>query len=160
MLKGIDSMSFDKVKYHLMRTIDEDGFTENEWDSEELDNTDVRLAKGRQKMEPLIQMLYALNRVVGEVSGLDIKPVEIGPETGHTVIVQTQTVVTSDSYSISTNTDNSKFVIEEFCSISSNGSFRANNFEFDTMDDVLAKVVSVVGEHIRIVETNLEAATV
>jgi hypothetical protein len=123
-----------------------------------LDNTsttDIRIAEGVEKMKPLMKLLIALKNQVGEVNGLEIRPVETGHEAGHIVIVQARSAVSTDSYSISTNNDNSLFMVEGFCSFSGDGSFRADNYEYDTVNEVMTKVMNLVAEHIGEVEAGL-----
>jgi hypothetical protein len=70
--------------------------------------------------------------------------------------VRTKTSVTNDSYSISTNYDNSKYTIDEFSSFSIDGSYREEKNEYETVEDVMAKVIDLVGKHIGAAEAQSE----
>jgi hypothetical protein len=148
MAQEIDLNKYDRIKHNLIRGFDEADNTSIGLDTQFQLDYEARLALGREKMEPLIEYLDALKKQVGVVGDLDIRPVEIGPEMGHIVIMQSKTSGTTDAYSISTNFDNSKYTIEAFRLIVVDGSFRADIHEFDTVVEVMIKILNLVGEHI------------
>ncbi|MCZ6882841.1 MAG: hypothetical protein O7F15_07550 [Gammaproteobacteria bacterium] len=145
-------MSYDKIRNNLRQALDEGKNLDIESASEIPGDADVRIAEGIEKMKPLIQLLKALNYEVAGVHGLKIKLVELG----HIALVEAQTLVTSHSYSISTNHENSKYTVEEFSSFSGDGTFQEDNYEYESVEDVMAKVMSLVGEHIGAMEAQAE----
>ena len=104
----------------------------------------MKIAEGVEKMKPLIALIHALKEEVGEVQGLEIRP----SEHGHMAIVRATTSVTMESLSISTNYQNSAFLVEEWSSFSVDGSWHEDKKEFQSMEDVMAQVLQVVGKHI------------
>jgi hypothetical protein len=152
-------MSYDNFRNHLRQALDEGVNLEKEKASEVSGDADVRIAEGIEKMKPIIKLLKALKYEVAGVDGLKIRLVELG----HIALVEAQTFVTSHSYSISTNHDNSKYTVEEFSSFSGDGSFREDNYEYESVEDVMANVMSLVGEHIGAMEAqsaNYRRATI
>ncbi len=112
--------------------------------SEILNDSKTKIAAGVEKMKPIIILIRALKEEVGDVEGLEINPAEHG----HMAVVRAQTSVTTESLSISTNYENSAFVIEEFSSFSIDGSWREDRKEYSLSEDVMARVFEVVGKHI------------
>ena len=137
-------MSDDKIRSHLRKALDEVIKAEKERVSAILNEADANIADGIEKMKPLIQLLNALKNEVGEVEGLEISLAE----KGHMAAVHAKTSVTYDSFSISTNYENTKYAIEEFSSFSVDDSYREEKYEYDTVEDVMAKVIDLVGKHI------------
>ncbi len=109
-----------------------------------LDDSKVRIAQGIEKMRPVITLIRALKEEVGDVEGLDISPAE----QGHMATVYAQTSVTTDRLSISTNYGNTAFVIEESHSFSVDNSWQEDRNEYSSIEDLMARVLKVVGEHI------------
>jgi hypothetical protein len=145
-------MADEKIRSYLRRALDEVSIAEKNRVSEILNDADVSISKGIEKMMPLIQLLNALKDEVGTIEGLEISPAA----KGHMATVRTKTSVTNDSYSISTNYDNSKYTIDEFSSFSIDGSYREEKNEYETVEDVMAKVIDLVGKHIGAAEAQSE----
>ena len=137
-------MSNDNIRSYLRKALDEVAEEEKNRVSEILSNADISITEGIEKMKPLIQLIIALKDEVGKVKGLEISPAE----KGHMATVRATTSVTTDSYSISTNLDNSKFTIEEFSTFSIDGSISEDKNEYETVEDVMAKIIDLVGKHI------------
>ncbi len=112
-----------------------------------LNDSKIRIAEGVEKMKPIITLLRALKEEVGEVEGLEISPADHG----HMAVVSAETSVTTESLSISTNyetMEKSAFVIEEFSSFSVDGSWHEDSKEYASAEDVMVRVLEVVGKHI------------
>lgn len=111
-----------------------------------LDDSNAKIAQGVEKMKPLITLISALKEEIGDVDGLEISPAEHG----HMATVRAQTSCTTDSLSISTNYENTAFVIEEFHSFSSSfdNSWHEDRNEYSSTGDVMERVLKIVGEHI------------
>jgi len=136
-------MSYDKIRNNLRQALD-GGVNLDIESALEIPGD----AEGIEKMKPLIQLLKALKNEIAGVHGLKIRLLELG----HIALVEAQTLVTSHSYSISTNHENSKYTVEEFSSFSGDGTFQEDNYEYESVEDVMAKVMSLVGEHIGAIE--------
>jgi len=136
-------MSYDKIRNNLRQALD-GGVNLDIESALEIPGD----AEGIEKMKPLIQLLKALKNEIAGVHGLKIRLVELG----HIALVEAQTLVTSHSYSISTNHENSKYTVEEFSSFSGDGTFQEDNYEYESVEDVMAKVMSLVGGHIGAIE--------
>ena len=108
-----------------------------------LNESKIKIAEGVEKMRPIITLVRALQEEVGEVEGLEISPAEHG----HLATVHAQTSVTTETLSISTNYGKSAFVIEEFSSFSVDGSYHEDRKEYSSAEDVMARVLEVVGKH-------------
>ena len=109
-----------------------------------LNDSKIKIAEGIEKMKPIITLIRALKEEVGKVEGLEISPAEHG----HMASVRSETSVTTERLSISTNYGNSAFVIEEFSSFSVDGSYHEDRKEYSSAEDVMARILEVVGKHI------------
>ncbi len=148
MAQYIDSTEYAKIKHDLMQEFDDADNTSIGLDTQFQLDYEARMVQGREKMEPLIHYLNDLVKEIGDIGDLDIRPIAIGLETGHIVIMQSKTSGTNDSYSISTNLENTKYTIETFRLIVVDGSFRADIHEYDTVVEVMVEILNLVGEHI------------
>ena len=137
-------MSEQEIRNHLRSALAAVVDAEQNRVSGILNDSKIRIAQGVEKMKPLITLIRALKEEVGEVEGLEISPAEHG----HMAVVRAQTSVTTESLSISTNYENSVFVIEEFSSFSVDGSWHEDRKEYSSAEDVMARVLEVVGKHI------------
>ncbi len=137
-------MTDEAIKSHIQQALAAVVDKQKQDVSSHLDDFESKIAEGIQKMAPLMQLLNALKEEAGEVNGLDIDLAEAG----HMATVSTRGAVTYDSYSVSTNYDNSKFTIEEFSTFDIDNSVREETHEYDTAEDVMTKVIKLVGEHI------------
>jgi hypothetical protein len=137
-------MSEQEIRKHLKNALASVVEAERNRVSEILDTSKLRIAAGVEKMKPIIALIRALKEEVGEVEGLAINPAEHG----HMATVRAQTSVTTESLSISTNYENSAFVIEEFNSFSIDNSCHEDRKEYSSAEDVMARVLDVVGKHI------------
>jgi hypothetical protein len=142
-MKG-EAMSDERIRSYLRQVLSEVTKREKERVSAILDNADKSIAEGIEKMKPLIQLLKALKDEVGEVEGLKISLADAG----HMATVRADTSVTTDSYSISTCYDNSAFTIEAFHSFSVDGSYHEEKKEYASAEEVITKVIELVGNHI------------
>lgn len=102
-------MSEQEIRKHLRSALASVVEAERNRVSEILHDSKIKIAGGIEKMKPVIALIRALKEEVGNVEGLEISPAEHG----HMATVRAQTSVTTESLSISTNYDNSAFVIEE-----------------------------------------------
>lgn len=137
-------MSEQDIRKHLRSALAEVVEVEQSRVSAILSNSTIKIAEGVEKMRPLITLIRALKDEVGDVDGLDIDPAEHG----HMATVRADTSVTTESLSISTNYDNTAFVIEEYSSFSIDNSWQEDRKEFHSTEDVMARVLEVVGKHI------------
>ncbi len=137
-------MANENIRKHLRQALNEVIGAEEKRVTEILNDSDTKIAEGIEKMKPLMQLLLALKQEVGDVPGLDISLAEHG----HMATVRADTSVTHDSYSVSTNYDNSKFKIEVFSTFSIDGSIHEEAIEFDTADEAMEKIIGLVGKHI------------
>lgn len=109
-----------------------------------LNDSKIKIAGGIEKMKPIIALIRALKDELGEIEGLEISP----SMHGHMATVRARTSVTTESLSISTNYENSSFVIEEYSSFSVDNSWHEDRREYSSSEDVMARVLEVVGKHI------------
>lgn len=137
-------MTNENIRKYLRQALNEVISTEEKRVTEILNDSDTKIAEGIEKMKPLMELLLALKQEVGEVPGLDISLAKHG----HMATVVANTSVTYDSYSISTNYDNSKFKIEIFSTFSVDDSIHEETIVFDTADEAMEKIINLVGEHI------------
>lgn len=132
------------IRDHLRKALDEVVQAEKSRVKEVLDNADASTNECVHKMKPLMELLSELKLEVGEVPGLDIDIAGLG----HMASVDADTSVTHDSFCISTNSDNSKFQIEVLSTSSVDDSIYEDEVLFDTIEEVMDKVIELVGKHI------------
>lgn len=109
-----------------------------------LNGANIKISRRIEMMKPVITLIRALKEEVGEVEGLTISPA--GP--GHMATVCVQTSVTTESLSISTNSGNTAFVIEELSAFSVDNSRCEGRVEYRSAEEVMARVLEIVGKHI------------
>lgn len=137
-------MSEQEIRKHLRSALASVIETEHNRVSEILNDSKIRLTVSIEKMKPIISLIRALKEEAGKVEGLEISPAEHG----HMAIVRAETSVTTESLSISTNYENSAFEIEEFSSFSIDNSWHKDRKKYSSVEDVMARVLDVVGKHI------------
>lgn len=137
-------MSEQDVRKHLRSALAEVVAAEQSRVSAILSDSKIRIAESVEKMMPIITLIRALKEEVGEIKGLEISPAEHG----HMAVIRAETSVTTESLSIKTNYENSAFVIERFSSFSIDDSWHEDRKEFHSSEDVMARVLEVVGKHI------------
>jgi hypothetical protein len=138
-------MEDDTVLKHLRSALNEIISTEKTRLHEFYNETDDRIAKGIEKMVPLIKSLKILKQEIGEVDGLRI---HTAPH-GHMATVEIEDSVCSHFMSISTSLDNTQFEIEEKKYLSL-GEFEEHEKEyyFDEPSEVLKFIMEPIGKHI------------
>lgn len=136
-------MSEEEIRNHLKSALAAVVDTERNRVSAILDDSNVKIAAGIVKMKPIIALIRTLKEEVGEVEGLEISPADHG----HMAVIRAQTSVATESLSVSTNYGNSAFVIEEFSSSSVDNSWDEDRKEYPSAEDVMARVLEVVGKH-------------
>jgi hypothetical protein len=137
-------MSDQEIRRHLRSALEVVVNAERSRVSAILDDSKTRIAQGVEKMKPIIALIRELKEEVGDVDGLKISPAEHG----HMAVIRAQTSSTTDSLSISTNYANSAFVIDESHSFSVDGSYDEGRKEYPSTEDVMARVMEIVGRHI------------
>lgn len=137
-------MSEQEIRKHLRSALASVIEAEHNRVSEILNDSKIKVAVSIEKMRPIIALILALKEEVGEVEGLEISPAEHG----HMATVRAQSSVTTESLSISTNYENSVFEIEEFSSCSFDNSWHEDRKEYSSAEDVMARVLDLVGKHI------------
>lgn len=137
-------MSDQEVRSHLRSALAAVVDAEQNRVSAILIDSKIKIAEGIEKMRPIITLIQALKEEVGKVEGLEISPAVHG----HMAIVRSETSVTTERLSISTNYDNSTFVIEESSSFLMDGSWHEDRNEYASAEDVIARVLETVGKHI------------
>ena len=136
-------MSEQEIQNHLRSALAAVVEAEQNRVSVILNESKIKIAEGVEKMRPIITLVRALQEEVGEVEGLEISPAEHG----QMATVHAQTSVTTETLSIPTNYGNSVFVIEEFSSFSVDGSYHEDRKKYSSAEDVVARVLEVVGKH-------------
>jgi len=138
-------MSTDGVRKHLRAALDEIIDREKKHLHNFYDKSDANSAKRIEKMRPLIESLRALKNEIGKVDGVNIDP----SEHGHMATVHVNSSVTQQSYSISTNIDNTCFKVEEY-RYDTFGDFETieKTHSLESPDLALNLVVDAIGKHI------------
>lgn len=137
-------MSEQEIRNHLKNALASIVELEHKRVSKILNDSKIKIAEGIEKMEPIITLIRALKEEVGDVEGLDISPAEHG----HMATIRAKTSGATESLSISTNYENNAFVIEESSSFYFDNSYDENTKEYSSAEDVMARVLDVVGKHI------------
>ena len=137
-------MSEQELRNHLRRALATVVDAEKNRVSAILNESKIKIVDGIEKMKPITTLIRTLKEEVGEVDGLEISTTELGDM----VIVRAQMSVTTESLSISTNHDNSVFVIEICNSDVVGNSYYDDRKEYTSTEDVMARVLDVVGKHI------------
>ena len=137
-------MSEEEIRSHLKSALASVVDAERNRVSAILNDSNAKIAEGIEKMKPLIALIRALKEEIGDVEGLEISPADHG----HMAVVRAQTSVTTESLSVSTNYGNSAFLIEEFSSFSVDNSWHEDRKEYSSAEDVMARVLEVIGKHI------------
>jgi hypothetical protein len=138
-------MSTDGVRKHLRATLDEIIDREKKHLHDFYDKSDANIAKRIEKMSPLIQSLHALKGEIGRVEGVDIDP---APH-GHMATVYVNSTTERQAYSISTDTGNTCFKVEERRSYTFGDCDVIEKIHsFESPELALNLVVDAIGKHI------------
>jgi hypothetical protein len=134
-------VSENEIRTHLRQALAYVIDAERRRVSTELEGVNQRIARSIEAMKPIIKMILALKEEIGTVEGLKIRPADHG----HMATIETDDGATQESFSISTNYENSAFEIDvsTFC-----GSFHEKIEMYNSVEDVMTRVVNVVGKHI------------
>jgi len=137
-------MSDHEIRNHLRSALAAVVEAEQNRVSTILNNGKISQAQGIEMMKPVITLLQALKEEVGEVEGLRIST---APH-GHMATVNAGTLVTDDSLSISANYNATAFVVEGSRSYRMDNSHNEYVKEYSSAEEVMARVLDVVGKHI------------
>ena len=107
-------MSEDSIRRHLRAALEEVVSAEKLHLHKLYDDSDADVAGRIRMMDPVIKALNYLKAEVGEVKGIEISP---APH-GHMAIIRLKGISSYQSFSISTNSGNSRFQVEEHRSYS------------------------------------------
>lgn len=137
-------MDNNEIREHLRAALDEIVAQEKSRLHQLYDKVDADITECIEKMRPLIAALNALKTEIGNVKGIKIELAQHG----HMALVEVDSPAHS-RYSISTNTGNTGFVVEEhtrheFPEIE----IVERRHEFHTSDLVLEFVVNAIGKHV------------
>jgi hypothetical protein len=138
-------MEDDNVLRHLRSALNEIISSEKNRLNRIYTDMDASIAQRVEKMVPIINALNALKKEIGEVEGLEISPAPYG----HMATINLKTSVTSDSFSISTNTTNTMYTVRTLhIFYIEDDEPDEKEYNFDDPAKLLKLVIDVIGKHI------------
>jgi hypothetical protein len=137
-------MEDDNVLKHLRSALNEIIASEKFKLHQLYDDSDADRAQRLKKMAPIIQSLNVLKNDIGEVKGLKIDPAPYG----HMATVWLESSVLDEHFTISTDTGNTKYIVETWSYFFKDDEPNEREYEYDDASEALKLVIDAIGKHI------------